>query len=186
MRIATLYLSGPDLYLPEGSALIARKRGLCEDAGFAALTARDGERQEVEPSEAMARELYAGALANLRQADAVIANLSAWRGPGCEAASAFEAGFASALAKPVFAYLNVADEEDADYRGRVEAMLGAAPDEAGVWRDVEGSAIEDFGLPESLMLWSEARRFYVIVTPDPQYDLTGLGLCLEALKLYAD
>ncbi len=186
MRIATLYLCGPDLWLPDGEGLIARKRSLCEAAGFKVLTARDGERQEIEPSEAMARELYAGALANLRQADAVIANLTAWRGPGCDAAAAFEAGFASALAKPVFAYLNVADEEDADYRGRVEALLGAGPDEGGVWRDVEGAEIEDFGLPETLMLWAEARRFYVIVTPDTPYDLTGLELCLEALKLYAD
>ena len=175
MRIATLYLSGPDLWLPEGRDLIARKRRLCEGAGFVPVTARDGERREVEPSEAMAR-----------QADAVIANLTAWRGPGCDAASAFEAGFASALAKPVFAYLNVSDEEDGDYRGRVEAMIGAAPDEAGVWRDVEGAEIEDFGLPETLLLWAEARRFFVIVTPDPLSDLTGLELCLDALTLYAD
>ena len=36
------------------------------------------------------------------------------------------------------------------------------------------------------MLWAEARRLYVIVTEDPLGDLTGLQLCLEALRLYAD
>jgi len=43
----------------------------------------------------MAREVYAGALANLRQADAVIANLSPWRGPNCDPGCAFEVGFVS-------------------------------------------------------------------------------------------
>ena len=35
------------------------------------------------------------------------------------------------------------------------------------------------------MLWAEARRFFVVVTPDPIGDLTGLKLALEAVRLYA-
>ena len=186
MRIASIFLSGPDQWLPDAGGLLTRKRALCEAAGFVAITGLDGERREKDVTEAMAREAYAGALANLRQADAVIANLSPWRGPNCDPGSAFEIGFASALGKPVFAYMNVSDEDDADYRMRVEAMLGAVPDDLGRWRDPEGATVEDFGLPETLMLWAESRRFYVIVTADPQDDLTGLELCLEAVRLYAD
>jgi nucleoside 2-deoxyribosyltransferase len=86
----------------------------------------------------------------------------------------------------VFAYMNVVDEEDADTRGRVEAMFGAVLGDDGRWRDPDDCEIEDFGLPENLMLWAEARRFYVVVTPHPYADITGLQLCLEALQLYAD
>ena len=86
----------------------------------------------------------------------------------------------------MFAYLNIADEDEAEYLARVEALLGAGPDEAGCWRDPDGCAVEDFGLPETLMLWAEARRLYIIATPDPFGDLTGLEMCLEAVKLYAD
>lgn len=68
----------------------------------------------------------------------------------------------------------------------MRAHLGAAPGEDGAWRDPEGALIEDLGLPETAMLWAEARRFYVIVTSDPFEELAGLELCLEALKLYAD
>jgi nucleoside 2-deoxyribosyltransferase len=186
MRIASVFLSGPDQWLPDAGELLTRKRALCEAAGFVAITGLDGERREKDASEAMAREVYAGALANLRQADAVIANLSPWRGPNCDPGCAFEVGFASALGKPVFAYMNVTDEDDADYRMRVEAMLGAVPDDLGGWRDPEGARVEDFGLPENLMLWAESRRFYVVVTADPQDDITGLELCLEAMRLYAD
>ena len=186
MRIKSLFLSGPDLWAPDALDLIARKRSACHAAGYEPVTGRDGDRMEIDASEASAREIYAGALANLRRCDAVIANLTPWRGLACDSGTAFEAGFASALSKPVFAYINVADEDEADYRERVELRLGAAPDETGVWRDPDGCEIEDFGLPENLMLWAEARRFYIIVTPDPLSDITGLELCLEALSEYSD
>jgi nucleoside 2-deoxyribosyltransferase len=185
-RIASLYLAGPDLFYPEGRDVLARKRLLVEAAGFRALTPDDAELVESEPSEAMARELYTAAASRLRQADALIANLTPWRGPGADPGTAFEAGFAAGLGKPVFAYMNVGTEEDAEHRHRVLVWMGGGMDADGRWRDGEQAEIEDFGLPENLMLWAEARRLYVIVTPDPVYDLTGLELCLEAVKLYAE
>jgi nucleoside 2-deoxyribosyltransferase len=185
-RIETLFLAGPDLWLPDAAGLLKRKRDLCEAAGFVGLSGRDATLVETEPSEAMAREIYAGVLERVRSADAVIVNLTPWRGPGADPGTSFEAGFAAALGKPVFAYLNVATEEEAEYRGRVEFAVGASLGEDGLWRDGEGCEIEDFALPDTLMLWAEARRFYVIVTPDTWGDLTGLELCLEALRLYSD
>ena len=185
-RIETVFLAGPDLWFPDAADLIERKRAMCQAAGLAAVSRRDTPLVETEPSEAMAREIYAGVLERLRGADAVIANLTPWRGPGADSGTAFEAGFAAALGKPVLAYLNVLEADEAEYRGRVEAVLGAAPDATGRWRDGEDCEVEDFALPETLMLWAEARRFFVIVTPDPFGDVTGLELCLDALKLYSD
>jgi nucleoside 2-deoxyribosyltransferase len=185
-RIQTIYLAGPDAALAEAPALLVDKMALCTAAGFQAIVADPAGLTESEPSEAMAREIYAHRMSRLREADAMIANLTPFRGPGCDPATAFEAGFAAGLGKPVFAYMNVREEEDADLCARVEAFEGATLDERGVWRDMDGYEIEDFGLPESLMLWAEARRLYVIVTPDPLLDLTGLHLCLEAIKLYSD
>ena len=185
-RIETVYLSGPDLWFPDAPKLLERRRAMCTDAGLVPVGGRDTPLVETEPSEAMAREIYAGVLERLRAADAVIANLTPWRGPGADSGTAFEVGFAAALGKPVMAYLNVVEADEAEYRGRVAAVLGAAPDAAGAWRDGEDCEVEDFALPETLMLWAEARRFFVIVTPDPFADVTGLELCLDALKLYSD
>jgi nucleoside 2-deoxyribosyltransferase len=185
-RIASVYLSGPERWSPEGPDLIARQRRACESAGVAPLFAGDTPLVEREGTEAMAREAYAGALASLRQADAVIVNLTPWRGPSAHPTAIFEAGFASALGKPVFAYMNVADPDDAEYAARVDSLIGSTLGEDGVARDVDGCEIEDFGLPETLMLWAEARRFFCIVTPDPLADVTGVELCLEAMKAYAD
>jgi nucleoside 2-deoxyribosyltransferase len=184
-RIASLFLSGPDIFFPDARAHAERRRALCVDAGFIGLSAADGVTVETEPSEAMARELYADNISRLRQADAVVANLTPWRGVGCDPGTAFEVGFAAALGKPVFAYMNVTDEDDAELRTRVEAIMGAEQDAHGRWRDSFGAGIEDFALPESLMLWAEARRFFVVVTQDPFHDLTGLELTLDAVRAYA-
>ena len=185
-RFQSLYLAGPDLHYPDSGELLARKRLVCAAAGLTARRAGDEVSLSGRGGELQAREAYAGALANLRASDAVIANLTPWRGPGCDPATAFEVGFASALGKPVLAYLNVEDEADAEYRARVEAWLGGTPDAAGVWRDPDGSAVEDLDLPEIALLWAEARRLIVIVTPDPLGDITGLELCLEALREWDD
>lgn len=185
-RIASIYLAGPDPWFPDAAEHDARKRALCEAAGFRPLTPLDNQPVETRRSEVMARELYAETAQRLRQADALIANLTPWRGPNCDPAAAYAVGFMAGQGKPVFAYLNVEDEDDADHRERVERLLGAHPDEAGVCRDMDGAEVEDFGLPESLMLWVEARRFFVIVTPDPVAELAGLELSLEAVRLYAE
>ena len=183
---AVLYLAGPDLWTPEGPALIAAKQALCAAAGHEAVTGLTTLPAVEGTSELLARKVYSQALSDIRRADAVIANLTPWRGPGCDQGAAFEAGFAAALGKPLFAYMNVGLEEDAELRIRVEALMGAAPGTDGQWRDGDDCVIEDFGLPESLMLWAQARRFYVIITPDVMGDTTGVQLCLDALRAYQD
>jgi nucleoside 2-deoxyribosyltransferase len=185
-RIASLYIGGPDIALPDADAVLAEKRKACANKGFVPVLASDTVLVETEASEAMAREIYADRVQRLRLADAAILNLTPWRGPNCDVGVAFEAGYMAALGKPVFAYLNVETEEDAELRGRIEAEMGLEMDRRGVWRDGFGGAIEDFGLPEDLMLWAEARKLFVIVTDDIYGDLTGFGMCLDAVKLYSD
>jgi nucleoside 2-deoxyribosyltransferase len=185
-RIRSVYLSGPIVHLAQAGALAVEAHEICAQAGFEILTQTPDALMEREPSEAMAREIYAERAARMRQADAGVVDFTPFRGPHCDPAVAFEAGFLAGLGKPVFAYMNVPMEEDADLCARVVAHVGGEPDGEGIWRDEDGSAIEDFGLPESLMLWAEARRFLVIVTPNPQNDLTGLQLCLDAVRLYLD
>ena len=108
--------------------------------------------------EIQARQLYTERMAKLRQSDAGVINLTPFRGPSCAAAAAFEAGVLAGLGRPVMAYLNISDVGEAEYVDRVEAHVGAQRDEHGVWRDGDGCVVEDFGLPETVMLWAEARR----------------------------
>jgi nucleoside 2-deoxyribosyltransferase len=185
-RIASLYIGGPDAALPEAAAVLAQKRALCAGKGFVPVLPEDSILVETEPSEAMAREIYADRVQRLRLADAAILNLTPWRGSSSSVSTAFEAGFMAALGKPVFAYMNVQGEDEAELRARIENDIGLELDRRGVWRDGYGGEVEDFGLPEELMLWAEARRLFVVVTPDVFGDLTGFELCLDAVKLYSD
>lgn len=185
-KITAIYLAGPEPWFPDAEDHATAQRAICELGGFIGLTPASIVTTETGGSELGAREIYAARTALMRRADAAIVNLTPWRGVSGETGAAFEAGFLSCLGKPVFAFLNITDESEAEYRDRVEAFTGAQQDEDGVWRDGDGCLVEDFGLPETLMLWAEARRLFVIVTPDPLGDLTGLQLCLDALRLYAD
>lgn len=185
-RIASVYLSGPDVLHPGAVGLMAQKQALCSAAGYAPLTPDPEALLGEDQTEVVARQIYAERLTRLKAADAVIVDLSPFRGPNCDPATAFEAGVMAGLAKPVFAYMNVRTEEDAELLARIGDYEGAAGGDDGVWRDSSGYLIEDYGLPENLMLWAEARRLFVIVTNEPDSDLTGLQLCLEAIKLYSD
>ncbi|NQE60513.1 nucleoside 2-deoxyribosyltransferase [Caulobacter sp. RHG1] len=183
--VRSLWLAGPEAWLPDHEAQAARQRALCLEAGLEALVpARMAPGQATDELEA--RQFYATRMAQLRQADAGVVNLTPFRGPAADTATVFEAGVLAGLGRPIFAYLNVASEAEAEYVARVDTLLGATLDENRVWRDADECEIEDHGLPETVMLWGEARRLFVIVAQDPLRDLTGLELCLEALKLYAE
>ena len=80
---------------------------------------------------------------HIRNSDAILANLTPFRGPGADPGTVYEIGFGRAIGRPVFGYATVA----ADYANRVRRLPGstATHDEAGL-------AIEDFGLFENLMI----------------------------------
>jgi nucleoside 2-deoxyribosyltransferase len=183
-RITSLYIGGPDVAFPGSVEILNHKRSLTEDAGFVPVIPSDSILVETTPSEAMAREIYMDRVSRMRLADAAIINLTPWRGPTCESSAAYEIGFLAALGKPVFAYLNVTSEAEAELRVRVEDQIGAK-NARGKLVDAYGVEIEDFGLPESLMVWAEARRLYAVVTPDLFGDTTGFEMCLDAVRLYA-
>jgi len=184
--IETLFLAGPDAWYPEAEQHLERQRLLAAAAGYTILPSTILPAEVRDAGELAARALYAERISRLRKADAGIVNLTPFRGPGADAAATFEMGFLAGLGKPVFGWINLTDELDEDYRERVEAWMGARPDEAGIWRDGEDCEIEDFGLPEASLLWAETRRLFVNITDDPMHDLTGFEMCLQSLRLYAD
>ncbi|MDG2522775.1 nucleoside 2-deoxyribosyltransferase [Caulobacter segnis] len=183
--IRSLYLAGPQPWLPDPARHMGLQRALCDAAGLIALLPDEGGLLAQEPSEIVARQIYAARMAAMRQADAGVIDLTPWRGPSADPGAAFEAGVLSGLVKPVFAYMNITVDDDADLATRLSGYVGVEIGEDGEAYDQDGCRIEDFGLPETLMLWAEARRLFIVVTDDPLRDLTGLQLCLEAIRQYA-
>ena len=156
-----VYLAGPDVFLPEAVAWAARKQAICAAHGLIGVAPLDPAPLDpaplgpVTPDAARAalpewRAIAAANEAHIRGADALIANLTPFRGPSADAGTVYELGFMRALGRPVFGY--VVGETRFTDRTRHWAGDAARQEADGTWRDDEAMAIEDFGLWDNLMI----------------------------------
>jgi nucleoside 2-deoxyribosyltransferase len=144
--MSKVYLAGPAVFHPAANALFDYLVEACTKHGLEAITPQvmgvDLSQFDAAGKAAAIRQLNVD---KIRAADAVIACISPFRGPGADAGTAWEMGYAEALGKPVIAWC----EETGDYLSRVPAD----PDDAGrTWCRQHGMAVEDFGLVDNLML----------------------------------
>lgn len=142
----SVYLAGPAVFHPAAKAVYDYLVEICTNHGLTAITPQmaEGALADVEgPAKAAAiRRLNMDKIA---AADAVIACISPFRGPGADAGTAWEMGYAEALGKPVVSWC----EAEGDYRSRVPAETD---DKGQAWCRQHGMLVEDFGLADNLML----------------------------------
>lgn len=134
-----LYLAGPEVFLPDAVAIGSAKKALCAAHGIEGVFPLDPPLADG----ADWRAIHARCEELLRGCDALLANLSPFRGVGADPGTVFEMGLMRGLGRPVHGYLAT----ELALRERV-----ACREEAGAWRDAEGLLVEDFGLGENLML----------------------------------
>jgi nucleoside 2-deoxyribosyltransferase len=181
-----VYLAGPDVFLPEAAAMAAEKKRLCARHGLEGVFPTDPRPDPA--ADAAADPWYAIYLRNeahIRACDALVANLTPFRGPSADAGTVYELGFMRALGRPVLGYTNDA----ADFAGRTRHFLGnqARRDAAGRWVDAEGLALEEFGLTDNLMIDGgiRAANGLLVRRQVPAAarwtDLAGFEACLRAL-----
>ncbi len=145
-----IYLAGPEVFLPNAREMLDLKAALAREAGFIPLLPGD---LQIPPA-----DTRIGHGCNINQvdermmleADAVIANLTPFRGIAADTGTSYELGFMCALGKPVFAYTNVA----ANHFSRIKAHYGnvVTVDETGRYRGPDGLSIENFDMVDNLML----------------------------------
>ena len=140
-----IYLAGPDVFLPEPFAHAAAQKRICAGLGLLGVSPLDG--LEGEPTTWLdlpeAQRIARRNEAHIRSSQAILANITPFRGPSADAGTVYEIGFGRALGLPVFAYTAVMD----DYATRVRHMPGST-----AAADADGLAIEDFDLAENLMI----------------------------------
>lgn len=142
-----IYLAGPEVFLPDALDAGRRKTALAAEYGFEGVYPLDAALDLTGlPRPEAARRIALANEALIRSCDAMIANLTPFRGASADAGTAFEVGFMRALGRPVFGYTNT----PLDYRHRAEMqrMLARLPFEA----DQPAVTVEDFGLAENLMI----------------------------------
>ena len=139
----TIYLAGPDVFVPNVAEIGRRKKDLCREFGFEGLFPAD---HEADVSDAAA--IFKANCALMNRADAGIFNLTPFRGPSADPGTVFELGYMFAGGKPLFGYSSVAPA----YRPRVESDFGPTFESGGRPFDRYGLAVENFGLADNLMI----------------------------------
>ncbi|NLY64367.1 MAG: nucleoside 2-deoxyribosyltransferase [Alcaligenaceae bacterium] len=138
-----IYLAGPDVFRPDAVEYGNQLKSLCSAFGFEGLYPLDNQAPDGLSKQALARWICQANLELIRQADAVMANLNAFRGHEPDSGTVFETGFAIALGKPVWVYTN-------EKRPLLEQV--AVAKEQGRHLDSQGFTVEDFGLNLNLMI----------------------------------
>src|SRR5262249_45488921 len=147
-----VYLAGPEVFLANARDIGTRKRAICERHGLVGVFPTDEEDTcdltlpLPERGLAISRAIERA----MRGCDAMIVNLTPFRGPSADVGSAYEMGFMRALGRPIFAYTN----DDRPFFDRVVEFCGSTVRERPIsmHEDDDGMAIERFMLRDNLML----------------------------------
>jgi nucleoside 2-deoxyribosyltransferase len=143
--VPRVYLAGPDVFLPDPLAHAAAQKRICAGLGLCGVSPLDV--LVGEPSAwldlAEAHRIARRNEAHIRSSQAILANITPFRGPSADSGTVYEIGFGRALGLPVFAYTAALD----DYATRVRSIPGG-----DVLADADGLSIEDFNLAENLMI----------------------------------
>lgn len=100
-----LYLAGPRVFLPNALARAEEERRLCREYGFTALHPADNNLNLNGPEEEVALRIYQGDIAQVRASHIIVANCNPFRGFCVDDGTAYELGYANALGKPSYGYI---------------------------------------------------------------------------------
>ena len=173
-----IYLAGPDVFLPDAIEIGRRKAAICARHGLIGLYPLDNAVDLTAADASLA--IFKGNEAMMDAADAIIANLTPFRGPSADAGTVYELGYMAGRGKFCLAYSN----EPAVYADRVARSFDVMKSEAGHLVDRDGLTVEDFGLPDNLMMIHALDLHGArLVTPrerpaDIWHDLTSFEACV--------
>ncbi|MBH5367683.1 nucleoside 2-deoxyribosyltransferase [Bradyrhizobium glycinis] len=173
-----IYLAGPDVFLPDAVEIGRRKVDICAVHGLTGLYPLDN---AIDLTAADAsRQIFCGNEAMMDAADAIIANLTPFRGAGADPGAVYELGYMAGRGKFCLAYSN----DGAAYADRVSRFMEITP-ENGRLVDAQGLTVEDFGLADNLMMIHALELHGCpLVTPaampiDVWHDLTAFETCVR-------
>jgi nucleoside 2-deoxyribosyltransferase len=140
-----IYLAGPDVFLPDAVDIGRRKAELCTRHGLIGLYPLDNA-IDLAANDASLR-IFRGNETMMNEADAIIANLTPFRGPGADAGTVYELGYMAGRGKLCLGYSN----DPSSYSDRVRKFTEVNLRD-GRLVDALGLAVEDFGLTDNLMM----------------------------------
>ena len=173
-----IYLAGPDVFLHDAVDIGRRKVELCRRHGLIGLYPLDN---AIDPAaQDVSLQIFRGNEAMMMEADAIIANLTPFRGPGADPGTVYELGYMAGRGKLCLGYSN----HPSSYAERVREFTDVSSRD-GRLVDALGLTVEDFGLTDNLMM-IHALELHgcALVTPRPVpadiwHDLTAFETCVR-------
>ena len=149
-----VYLAGPDVFFPDAEAWAERRKAICARHGLVAVSPLDPLPEEAAAWSELPewQRIALRNEAHIRSCDAVIANLTPFRGPSADAGTVYEVGFARGLGRVVFGYTNSAAPFTRRTLDYATAHGGAIASPGRIWRDADGLLIEQFRRSDNLMI----------------------------------
>jgi nucleoside 2-deoxyribosyltransferase len=141
-----IYLAGPDVFLPDALEIGKRKAEICARHGVGGLYPLDNAVDLTAGDASLT--IFKGNEAMMDAADAIIANLTPFRGPSADAGTVYELGYMAGRGKFCLAYSN----DPAVYVERVNRFGAVTKSADGQLIDSHGLTVEDFDLPDNLMV----------------------------------
>jgi nucleoside 2-deoxyribosyltransferase len=173
-----IYLAGPDVFLHDAVDIGRRKKDLCARHGLTGLYPLDNAVDRAARDASL--QIFRGNEAMMIEADAIIANLTPFRGPGADAGTVYELGYIAGRGKLCLGYSN----DPSCYADRVREFTEVNSRD-GRLVDASGLTVEDFGLSDNLMM-IHALDLHgcALVTPrrapaDIWQDLTAFETCVR-------
>ena len=158
-----IYLAGPEVFLPQPVEAGEQKKSLINKLNeqhdwpfrLVGLYPLDNEISDFKPDRDTGLRIYRANVALMDKAHAVAANMVRFRGPSMDVGTAYEMGYMRGLGKPVFAYYDAKPfygkhEVPGRYSDRVVEHHKVDPVNAHA--DIDGLIIEDFDMPDNLMM----------------------------------
>jgi nucleoside 2-deoxyribosyltransferase len=141
------YLAGPDVFLPDAVKVLQSMQEKCKAAGFQGVIPIDNTfPEDYHDNVAVAMYIRNRNIDKIRDCQLVFANVSPFRGPHADDGTAFEVGYAIAMAKPVYCYSTDSN------RTLLERIRGMRLCDKDSTIDHDNWVVENFGLPVNLML----------------------------------
>ena len=149
-----VYLAGPEVFLPNAAEVGAAKKHICAAHGLEGLFPLDQQLPDLPPAE-LGTAIYRGNTLLMTAADAIIANLTPFRGIAMDVGTAFEIGFCAARGIKLLGYANVS-----------ALLIQRTPHTVkdGIRVDARGWIVEDFGFFENLMIEAPLRAHGPVFT----------------------
>ena len=138
------YLAGPDVFLPDARTQADRKIAICAKYNIVGRSPLDEDIKDLETlsNDEAWQVIFRKDLEMMAACSILIANLTPFRGPSADAGTLIEVGWFLGRGRPIFGYSNSA----ASFADRTRRHTAFIPD------PLAGLSIEDFGLPDNLMI----------------------------------